>query len=173
MYVIGSRETDFHHTPKKKTEAFFMLQGKHGQLLLNYFLKHKTLPILKQIPCCPLVPVQSDIRPGAAHLTATANVSNSNVNGFLWKRLRADQSESFFKLREIYRLSPQHFYPPCFCSPQSLIVDQTPDGAKKKPPGAVLSSVTHTAISRTNDGFRCVIKQEIHKATCLFFPFFY
>lgn len=44
-------------------------------------------------------------------------------------------------------------------------------GAKNKTPGASLSSFT-TAISTTNDGFRCVIKRETHKSRWLFFSFF-
>lgn len=107
------------------------------------FLKYE--PLLKLVPCCPFPPCV--VTCGQEQITSqphAANVSNANVNGFLWKLLRADQSDSFFILREIYRLSPQRFYPPCSRSPRSLIVGQTPGGARKtKTPGAILSGVTN------------------------------
>lgn len=56
---------------------------------------------------------------------------------------------------EIYGSSPQHFSP---ALPFSLNARCAPDarwGLKKQ--NAILSSFI-TAISRTNDGFRCVIK---------------
>lgn len=37
------------------------------------------------------------------------NVWNGNVNGSPWQLLRADQNDSSFIQKEIYRLSPQHF----------------------------------------------------------------
>lgn len=89
--------------------------------------------------------------PGADHLTAKTNVSVSNVNGSPWQLLRADQNDSSFILKEIYRLSPQHF---SLSLPLSLNAHCGPDtrwGQKDKTPGVILSSFT-TAISRMASG---------------------
>lgn len=132
-------------------------------------MKNKADTLFQLIPHCPSsLSLSCDhMLPGADHLTVTANVSNTNVNGSLHSFWELTKMTHLSYWRRFIDCQPNTFLPHSR-SFQSLIVDQTPDGGKNKTPRAILSSFT-TAISRTNDGFRCVIKQETHKPRWLFF----